>query len=209
MTLKLAESVPGPTLKECEAVIERSLRTFVVGEALREIRDSQLYTPHYASFDDYCQKRWSFPHRQAERLIAAAEVAQLVRDHGTLTLPNGTVAHELVPLLADPDRLIATWIALSTFDTVPSVAQVREVVQRVKAAPPDTLVEKVVKDAIAERSSPARNGGGGYAPKRGWRRARGRAPGLRVVAVFTERGCELHATRSRSVLEARVARPGS
>jgi hypothetical protein len=89
VTLKPAENVPHPTLKECEAVIERSLRIFVVGEALREIRDSQLYTARYASFDDYCLKRWSIAHRQAERLISAAEVAQLVTDHGSLILPDG------------------------------------------------------------------------------------------------------------------------
>lgn len=143
-------------LAKCEAVIERSLQTFVgVGEALREIRESTLYVQHYSSFEDYCQRRWGFVRRQADRLIAAAEVAELVRPIGLTSFPaNEWLARELVPLKADPDRLRATVEALGTLAATPTAAQVRGVVQTVKAAPLDAPLAIVLKEAIAKHHQP-------------------------------------------------------
>jgi hypothetical protein len=154
LTLKLNESVPRRTLKDCEAVIERSLRTLIVGEALRDIRDRQLYAPQHPSFEIYCRKRWGLAHRRVARFVEAAEVAQFLAHHGLLALPDAKLAHELAPLLAEPERLMATWIVLSSLEAVPSATLVRTVVLRVEGAPLDLDVESIVTDAIAEHRRP-------------------------------------------------------
>lgn len=61
-------------LIECEAVIERGLKTFTdVGNALLEIRDSKLYRAEFGTFEDYCRERWAMSRPRAYQLIEAAE----------------------------------------------------------------------------------------------------------------------------------------
>jgi hypothetical protein len=51
-------------LLELEGVISRGRRSFLeVGEAFMEIRDKHLYPESYATFIEYCQKRWRFQER--------------------------------------------------------------------------------------------------------------------------------------------------
>ena len=60
-------------LVECEAVIERGLKTFVdVGNALLEIRDSRLYRAEFDTFEDYCRERWNMSRPRAYQFIEAA-----------------------------------------------------------------------------------------------------------------------------------------
>lgn len=64
-------------LTELEQIIETGLETFYeVGNALKTIKDEQLWQATYASFDDYCQLRWGFKRSNAYHLISAAEIAQ-------------------------------------------------------------------------------------------------------------------------------------
>ena len=57
MTTQLARK----RLDELEGVIDRGLQTFVnVGNALREIKDDDLYTTEYDTFDAYCKARWGW-----------------------------------------------------------------------------------------------------------------------------------------------------
>ena len=65
------------TLGECEAVIERGLKTFCeVGEALLAIRDGRLYRATHSTFDDYCRERWGFSRVRAHQLIEATKVIE-------------------------------------------------------------------------------------------------------------------------------------
>ncbi|PJF23839.1 MAG: hypothetical protein CUN53_20860, partial [Phototrophicales bacterium] len=74
-------------LAEHEARIERGLKAFYeVGESLRAIRDARLYR-EFKTFEDYCEQRWHLSRRQADRLIAAAEVVDHLRPTG-LILPK-------------------------------------------------------------------------------------------------------------------------
>ena len=67
-------------LKALEKIVEIGLKTFVqVGEALLEIRESRLYRKQYKSFEEYCQKRWNFTSRQANRLIGAGVVVDTLK----------------------------------------------------------------------------------------------------------------------------------
>ena len=64
-------------LIELEKVIETGQQSFIeVGNALGEIRDAGLYRSDYTSFDEYCQKKWSFTKQHAYRLIQCAPVAE-------------------------------------------------------------------------------------------------------------------------------------
>lgn len=96
-------------LVELEGVIERGRETFIeVGNALLEIRDGLLYRDTHATFEAYCRERWGFSRRQANRLIEASEVAEVLGPIG----PNPTneaQARELAPLLDDPQALEEVW----------------------------------------------------------------------------------------------------
>lgn len=74
MTQKaLAE--PDAALVECEAVIERGLKSFVeVGQALARIRDERLYKAEFTTFEEYCRTRWGFNRDGGTRLIRASEI---------------------------------------------------------------------------------------------------------------------------------------
>lgn len=69
------EAIEVSRLNECEAVIERGMKTFVdVGNALLEIRESRLYRAQFGTFEDYCRERWGMKQSQSYRLIDAAKV---------------------------------------------------------------------------------------------------------------------------------------
>ena len=76
------------SLAHYEAIIERGLKTFVeVGNALLAIRDSRLYCKDYATFEDYCQKRWGMDRTYAHRTIDAAKVMRNLLSMGNISAP--------------------------------------------------------------------------------------------------------------------------
>jgi hypothetical protein len=46
------------------------------GQALAKMRESRLYREDYNTFEEFCRKRWKMGRHLANKLIAAAEVAQ-------------------------------------------------------------------------------------------------------------------------------------
>lgn len=87
-------------LARCEQLIDKGLETFIqVGEALQAIRDQRLYRAQYADFASYVRERWPDigGRRQADRLIAAAEVQQNLGPIG-LSLSNESQARPLAGL---------------------------------------------------------------------------------------------------------------
>jgi len=86
-------------LQELEEVLERDLQAFYrVGEALLEIRDTNLYKQTHKTFEDYCSARWSMKRNYANKLISAATV---VNNLGT-TVPKPTSEGQARPLAALP-----------------------------------------------------------------------------------------------------------
>ncbi|MDV6306031.1 MULTISPECIES: hypothetical protein [Gordonia] len=70
------EPEPDAALVECEAVIERGLKSFVeVGQALARIRDERLYKAEFATFEDYCQARWQLNRAHADRLVRTSSLS--------------------------------------------------------------------------------------------------------------------------------------
>jgi hypothetical protein len=67
--------------QQLETVIQTGLQ---MGNALMEIRDRRLYRESHMTFEDYCNERWQFSARQANRLIGAAQVVENLRPIGPL-----------------------------------------------------------------------------------------------------------------------------
>lgn len=111
-------------LVELETTIERGLVTFVeVGAALMEIRDNRLYTSEFATFEAYCQERWSWGRNYVNKQIAAAKVAGTL---GTI-VPNEAVARELASI-DEPERVREVWTeAVDRHGSEPTAAEVREI----------------------------------------------------------------------------------
>lgn len=123
-------------LAECEAVIERGLKTFVdVGNALLEIRDSRLYRKEYSTFEDYCRARWNMQRAHAYRMIEAASVVNNLSPMGDI-LP--TTERQARPLTTLPDELVpVAW--QQAVETAPNgkvtAAHVQSVVDEIQNKP--------------------------------------------------------------------------
>jgi phage N-6-adenine-methyltransferase len=101
-------------LEQQEAVIERGLQGFTdIGPALAKIRDGRLYRQHFATFEDYCDKRWGLTHRSVNRIIASGTLVKAMEvvalepgPMGPVPLPSSErQARELVGLT--PEDAIA------------------------------------------------------------------------------------------------------
>jgi hypothetical protein len=104
-----------PSLAELEAVIERGRQTFVeVGTALWKIRGRRLYREReHATFEEYCQKRWGWTSRHAERQMIAAAVVENVRPIGRIPQTESQ-ARELLRLTPEHQLIVAGRIDFTT-----------------------------------------------------------------------------------------------
>lgn len=124
-------------LAECEAVIERGRKTFVeVGAALATVRDGRLWRDGFASFEDYCERRWEFSRQRGYQLIEAAEIAGAM---STIVdappVANEAQARELAKVA--PEDQPEVW---------------QEAVARAGGEVPPA---RVVAEVVAERQAPA------------------------------------------------------
>jgi len=91
----LAASKPEKSqrLAQLEQIIAVGRQTFFdVGNALLEIRDSELYKPGYRSFEEYCLDKWGFGRSQAYRLMDAAALTKQLSPNGEI--PVGEILKE-------------------------------------------------------------------------------------------------------------------
>ena len=116
-------------LTDCENVIQRGLSTFLeVGEALLKIREGRLYREFYATFEEYCRKRWQMGRRYACRLTAAAAVAKNLGPMGHIP----THETQLRPLTSLPiEKQKEAWAEAVRDQPNPTARQVRAAVLRV------------------------------------------------------------------------------
>jgi len=140
-------------LAECEAVIERGLRSFFeVGAALARIRDERLYREDFDTFEQYCRGRWSWGRNYVNKQIAAAGA---IRDLGTnVPIPqNEAQARELAKL--PPAQRAEAWeIAVERAGGQPTAAQVAVVVAEMTPPSPPTAAE--VEAAARAKKAEAR-----------------------------------------------------
>lgn len=128
MTAELALSAPERARRtECEAVIERGVRTFVeTGTALLAMREERLYRDTHATFEDYCQDRWQFSRPRAYELMTAADVVSAMADTDVPPPANERQARELART-PEPERAEVWRETVERTNGKPTAAAVREV----------------------------------------------------------------------------------
>lgn len=139
MTAALATLNPAArvTLADCELRIERGLQSFRdMGSALAEIRDSRLYKGSHGTFEAYCHERWSLTPQHANRLIAAAEVADAMEPIGS-TPTTESQARELTKL-PEADRAKVWSAALELSGGKPTAKAIRDAAETIKPRPAPT-----------------------------------------------------------------------
>lgn len=120
-------------LKSYEAVIDAGLTTyFEVGSALQQIRDNRLYRADYPTYEAYCQSRWGFTERHADRLTSASEVRENLRPIGLILPTNEAQARPMTGLPAEQQREAWTQAVASASDGKPTAATVEAEVKKVK-----------------------------------------------------------------------------
>lgn len=146
-------------LVECEAKIDRSLRSFVdIGDALLEIRESRLYRNSHQNFEQYCQSRWNITKSRANQLISASRLVENLENNGQLggVLPSSeSVARELQRV--DADRQQEVWSQVvstaprgANNEAVVTARHVRETVESIAATPEPVATTERVTDATGE-----------------------------------------------------------
>lgn len=88
-------------------VVSRGLTDFaIVGDALAEIRDSQLYLLEAGTFDAFCRDRWDMTAQHAGRLMEAASVCRQLAATGST--PSSIRQASAIASLPEPLRM-ETW----------------------------------------------------------------------------------------------------
>ena len=110
-SVPLEQSDVSGRLVKLEEVIDRGLKTFIeVGNALREIREGRLYRCEYATFDEYCRRRWGWDRINAHRHIEAATVVDVLSFDNIDGPSNVAQTREIAPLLRKDEReALAVW----------------------------------------------------------------------------------------------------
>jgi hypothetical protein len=134
------------SLRMCEAIIERGLRSFCeVAAALLMIRDERLYRAAYGTFDEYCRKRWNWGRNYVDKQIQAAEVV----NHLSTQVLTPQTEKQVRPLaaLSPQDRSVAWGQAVEESDGgQPTAAKVDEVAKTVKQV--EALRKKLGANAL-------------------------------------------------------------
>jgi hypothetical protein len=93
-------------LEQCEDVISQHLQGWIeVANALEAIKANQLYRRSYATFEEYCQGRWSFSASRARQLMLASGTVTNVTAAGLPAPENEGQARALggVPVQDQPE----------------------------------------------------------------------------------------------------------
>ena len=131
------------TLEECEASIERCLRSFwEMGEDYRYIRDNDLYKTTHSAWGSYCKERWGLVHETVNNVIRATEIRSrlALKSENPGSLP--VTEKQIRPLSTLPDDEQA-----DAWQEAIEVAKAEG-----KAAPTHVIVDKVVKGRKAEKA---------------------------------------------------------
>jgi len=126
-------------LTESEKIIQQGLSNFIeVGTALLTIRAGRLYRESYATFEEYCRKRWQMGRRYACRLTDSAGVAKNLWPRGHIP----TSEFQIRPLtLLPPEKQQEAWAEAIKHHPNPTARQVRTAVQKIapESVPPAKL----------------------------------------------------------------------
>lgn len=143
-------------LMEHEKAIEQGLAA--VGWHLQRIRDGRKYrAAGFATFEDYCQERWSMGRSYVNRQIRAAEVIAEIEERmvpiGTIPTPEREAQVRPLHALPDPDERAEAWrdAVESAGGEQPTAREVTEAVAR--RQPPKKDHPAPYSDDILERAA--------------------------------------------------------
>ena len=124
-------------LMEHEKSVEQAVTSMLdVAYSFERIRDLKLYRARgFASFEIYCQERWSLSKTHVNRVIAAGQVAQEMTPIGVTPVSESQVRP--LTVLPDPDERAEAW---------------NDAVNNADGAQPTA---KQVEQAVAKRKPPA------------------------------------------------------
>lgn len=96
-------------------MIERGLNTFVeVGTALLTIRDKRLYRDGFetfATFEEYCEKRWGLKKSHAYEIMEASKVVTNLKSSAIAELPTNEAQARPLTALKEPEQQQKVWNA--------------------------------------------------------------------------------------------------
>lgn len=134
-------------LRTLEKVIEEGLEKFVqVGNALREVKESQLYRQEFKSFEKYVNSRWKIDRSYAYRLIDAAKIDEKLSPIGDKKPKSEAVAREVAKL--PETEQVVVWQEVCEEVEEPTAKDVRRKAEERKTQPTSTVeVDPVVERA--------------------------------------------------------------
>lgn len=109
---------PGETaaLEELEHRATQTVRADIIGLALREIRDRDLYRGTHASFNEYCHSKWQYSHHIAGLFIACADpdsrysqMANKIKKHRITPAPLTFKEKRAFILMCLDDSYLSAW----------------------------------------------------------------------------------------------------
>jgi hypothetical protein len=128
-------------LTELEGVVERTLDGFLeCGRALAEIRNKRLYRQDFATWEDYCTRKWGLGYSRANELIRSTEIAEgllasCAGPGGDAPLPSNLSVDVLKPLgKLEPPLQSAVWRLANRVTERPSQHVVSRIVRVVQSA---------------------------------------------------------------------------
>lgn len=119
-------------LTKLENEIHINRRSFyLIGKALKEIRDEKLYRHLlFKSFEKYTKARWEIGKSQAYRLIDACNVIDNLSPIGDILPENESQIRPLVPL--DPDEQRKIWRDILKTDMPLNTLNIRKFISKTK-----------------------------------------------------------------------------
>lgn len=140
-------------LRNLETVVETGLATFLqVGEALREIRERQLYREKYQTFEKYVSTRWEMSRQRAYQLIEAVEVKNEIVNNclhfdAEQSLPANESQYRVLAALDDQTASTVWQAVVEESDAVGEKPTAKKIKQKAK---------EVLKGEIVPPKKPAK-----------------------------------------------------
>lgn len=117
-------------LVDCEAVIERGLKSFVeVGQALLRVRDARLYRAEHLTFKAYLAERWGMSEQRGYQIMEAASVTSKIFEVAPELPPPSVESHAAALARVPEEQRAEIWQkVVETTDGKPTAAAIRDAV---------------------------------------------------------------------------------